>query len=116
MDLYGITNCTTVKKARAWLDANAIPYHFHDFKKEGVTAARLKAWAGQTGWQKLLKKQGPTWGKLPDATKAAADNEPAVLALMEEMTSLIKRPVLERDGKVLHLGFDEGAYREIFGK
>lgn len=116
MKLYGIPNCTTVKKARAWLDSNTISYEFHDFKKEGVTADQLKAWSNQAGWEKLLKKQGPTWGKLPAETKAAADNEAAVLALMAEMTNLIKRPVLERDGKVLSLGFDEAVYREIFAK
>lgn len=116
MKLYGIPNCGTVKKARAWLEANNIPYEFHDFKKEGVTAAQLKNWSQQTGWEKLLKKQGPTWGKLPPETKTSADNEAAVLALMAQMTNLIKRPVLEQDGKVLNLGFDEKAYQSIFKK
>lgn len=116
MKLYGIPNCSTVKKARAWLDANGVAYEFHDFKKEGVAPARLREWSKQAGWEKLLKKQGPTWGKLPPETKAAADNEPAVLALMEQMPNLIKRPVLERDGKVLNLGFDANTYQTLFKK
>lgn len=116
MELYGIPNCDTVKKARAWLSANDISYTFHDFKKQGVTATQLKAWSQQTGWEKLLKKQGPTWGKLLPETKAAANNEAAVLALMEQMTNLIKRPILEHEGKVLCLGFDEKTYQSIFKK
>lgn len=114
MKLYGIPNCDTVKKARAWLQANGVAYEFHDFKKEGVMLDQLLAWSKQTGWEKLLKKQGPTWGKLPPETKAAANNEAAVLALMAEMTNLIKRPVLEQDGKVLSLGFNEKTYQSIF--
>lgn len=116
MDLYGIPNCDTVKKARAWLESHGIQYNFHDFKKEAVTLSRLQSWSSQTGWEKLLKKQGPTWGKLPPETKAAADNEATVLAMMEKMTNLIKRPVLERDGKVLCLGFDEKTYQTLFKK
>ncbi|MDO9190200.1 MAG: arsenate reductase, partial [Sulfurimicrobium sp.] len=80
MKLYGIPNCTTVKKARAWLENNGIAYEFHDFKKEGVSADQLKTWSKQTSWEKLLKKQGPTWGKLAPEIKAAADNESSVLA------------------------------------
>lgn len=116
MKLYGIPNCDTVKKARNWLKANGIAYEFHDFKKEGVTAAQLKAWSQQTGWEKLLKKQGPTWGRLPPESKAAADNEASVLALMEQMPNLIKRPMLEQDGKILGLGFDENTYQSLFKK
>jgi Spx/MgsR family transcriptional regulator len=116
MKLYGIPNCTTVKKARAWLEANDISYEFHDFKKEGISADRLKTWSKQTGWEKLLKKQGPTWGKLPPESKAAADNEVSVLALMEQLPNLVKRPVLEQDGKVLSLGFNEATYQTLFKK
>lgn len=116
MKLYGIPNCSTVKKARAWLENNGITYEFHDFKKVGVTADQLRKWSNQAGWEKLLKKQGPTWGKLDPETKAAADNETSVLALMEQMPNLIKRPVLEQDGKVLSLGFDEKNYQSIFKK
>ncbi|MDP2962854.1 MAG: arsenate reductase [Sulfurimicrobium sp.] len=116
MKLYGIPNCTTVKKARAWLENNGIAYEFHDFKKEGVNADQLRKWSKQTGWEKLLKKQGPTWGKLPPETKASANNETDVLALMEQMTNLIKRPILEHDGKVLSLGYDEKTYQILFNK
>lgn len=116
MKLYGIPNCSTVKKARAWLEGNGIAYEFHDFRKEGVKIDQLKGWSEQTGWEKLLKKQGPTWGRLAPETKAAADNEASVLALMEQMPNLIKRPVLEQDGKVLGLGFDENTYQSLFKK
>ena len=67
MKLYGIPNCDTVKKARDWLQQHGIEYEFHDFKKHGVTEAMLAGWLKQIGWQKLLKKTGPTWGKLSDA-------------------------------------------------
>jgi arsenate reductase (glutaredoxin) len=116
MKLFGIPNCTTVKKARAWLDARDLPYEFHDFKKEGVSEAQLKEWSRQVGWAKLLKKQGPTWGKLPPETKTAAVDEATVLVLMMQMPNLIKRPVLEQDGKVLGLGFDENTYQTLFKK
>ena len=116
MKLHGIPNCTTVKKARAWLEVHDIPYEFHDFKKEGVSDAQLKEWSRQTGWERLLKKQGPTWGKLPPETKAAAVGEAAVLALMMQMPNLIRRPILEQDGTVLSLGFDESTYQTLFQK
>ena len=116
MKLYGIPNCTTVKKARAWLESNGIAYEFHDFKKEGVNAEQLQNWSSQTGWEKLLKKQGPTWGKLAPEIKAMANNEPSVLALMAQMPNLIKRPLLEQDDKVLSLGFAETAYQTLFKK
>ena len=116
MKLYGIPNCTTVKKARDWLMRNGLEYEFHDFKKSGVSATMLKNWAGQTGWEKLFKRQGPTWNQLSPEAKASLTCEAAAIALMLEKPNLIKRPVLERDGKVLHLGFDETAYQNLLGK
>lgn len=114
MTLYGIPNCTTVKKARAWLAAHAHEAAFHDFKKQGVDAAWLRAVATQTGWQALLNTRGTTWRKLTDAQKAAAGDEGGAIALMLAQPSVIKRPVLERDGRY-HLGFAEGQYQTIFG-
>jgi len=111
--LYGIPNCDTVKKARAWLSARGIEYQFHDFKKQGVSAELLSDWLRQIGWQKLLKKTGPTWGKLPDEVKAAIDNDAAALALMLEKPNIIKRPVLLRDGKILATGFKEADYENL---
>jgi len=113
LTLYGIPNCGTVKKARAWLEAHGNEYEFHDFKKQGVTEALLSGWMQQVGWQKLLKKTGPTWGQLPEAVKVSIKDDASALKLMLEKPNTIKRPVLERNGKVLATGFDECAYEKI---
>ena len=113
MKLYGIPNCGTVKKARAWLDEHGIDYEFHDYKKQGISAALLADWLMQTGWQRLLKKTGPTWGKLPDAVKLSIKDDASALALMLEKPNVIKRPVLEHKGKVLATGFTESDYDNL---
>lgn len=100
---YGIPNCDTVKKARAWLDANSIAYVFHDYKKEGADPARLARWAQMVGWEKLLNRAGTTFRKLDEADKAGID-EAKALRLMAVNPSLIKRPVVEVPGGVL-VGF-----------
>ena len=114
MKLYGIPNCTTVKKARAWLAERGHDAPFHDFKKHGVDAAWLRSVIEQTGWQALLNTRGTTWRKLSDAEKATASDEAGAIALMIAQPSVIKRPVLERDGRY-HLGFAEDHYQSIFG-
>jgi Spx/MgsR family transcriptional regulator len=114
MKLYGISNCTTVKKARAWLEIHGIDYVFHDFKKGGVDSKLLNGWLEQVGWQTLLKKTGPTWGQLPDKVKAAVTDDSSALKLMLEKPNVIRRPVLERHGQVLATGFDEAVYTKIF--
>jgi Spx/MgsR family transcriptional regulator len=111
MKLYGIPNCGTVKKARTALEARGIVYEFHDFKKHGVTEAMISGWLKQVGWQKLLKKTGPTWGKLPQEVKDSIRDDASALALMLEQPNVIKRPVLEHKGKVLATGFS-GQYEE----
>ncbi len=111
MKLYGIPNCDTVKKARAWLQAHDIVYEFHDFKKHGVSEVMLSSWLKQVGWQRLLKKTGPTWGKLPDAVKASIKDDASALALMLQQPNVIKRPVLESKSKVVATGFS-GQYDE----
>lgn len=116
MKLYGIPNCNTVKKARGYLEDRNIAYEFHDFKKHGVTEKMIGGWLKQVGWQKLLKKTGPTWGKLPAEVKASVDNDAAALKLMLEQPNVIRRPVLENNGKVLAAGFDEAAYSQLFKK
>lgn len=113
MKLYGIANCTTVKKARTWLENHGVEYEFHDFKKHGVTETMLAGWLRQVGWQKLLKKTGPTWGQLPDAVKASIKDDASAMALMLEKPNVIKRPVLERKGKVLATGFNERDYENL---
>ena len=115
MKLYGIPNCTTVKKARAWLADHAHDAAFHDFKKQGVDAEWLRNVIRQTGWQALVNTRGTTWRKLSDAEKAAAGDEAGAIALMQVQPSVIKRPVLERDG-TYHLGFTEEQYQALFGE
>ena len=114
MKLYGIPNCTTVKKARAWLDGHGHAAAFHDFKKQGVDAAWLRGVVAQAGWQALLNTRGTTWRKLTDAERDAAGDEVGAIALMVAQPSVIKRPVLERDGRY-HVGFAEEQYQAIFG-
>jgi len=104
MILYGIGNCDTVKKARLWLDRRGISYDFHNYKTAGIDAARLRAWAGELGWEKLLNRAGTTFRKLPDADKQDLDEAKAV-ALMLAQPSMIKRPVLDLGGRRL-IGFD----------
>lgn len=111
--LYGIPNCGTVKKARVWLETHGIAYEFHDFKKLGVSDALLSGWLTQIGWQKLLKKTGPTWGQLPDDVKASIKDDASALSLMLEKPNVIKRPVLEKNGKVLATGFSEADYNAL---
>ena len=89
--LYGIPNCDTVKKARAWLDERGKNYEFHDFKKHGVPAAELARWADAVGWERLLNRKGTTWRKLAPADQAAAKDSASARALMQAQTSVIKQ-------------------------
>ena len=114
MKLYGIPNCNTVKKAREWLAQNAIEYTFHDFKKDGVDAATINEWLQQQPWEKLVNRAGMTWRGLSDARKAAVIDNASATQLMLEKSSVIKRPILSRDGKILALGFDEKLYASLF--
>lgn len=104
--VYGIPNCETVKKARAWLDGQGAAHVFHDYKKQGVPEARLDAWIKAVGWEPLVNRQGTTWRKFDDATKAAVVDAASAKALMMANASVIKRPVIEKDGQVLSVGFD----------
>jgi Spx/MgsR family transcriptional regulator len=103
--VYGITNCDTVKKARAWLEERGVGYQFHDFKKDGVPADRLDAWTQQLGWEKLINRKGTTWRKLDAAAQAGATDAAGAKALMRTQASVIKRPVVEWGGKTT-AGFD----------
>ena len=108
LTLYGIPNCDTVKKARNYLEARGLGYHFQDYKKAGVTAADLGRWSDVVGWERLLNKAGTTFKKLPDADKANIDSAKAI-ALMVANPSMIKRPVVE-GGKTLLVGFAPAVY------
>jgi Spx/MgsR family transcriptional regulator len=104
IDFYGIANCDTVKKARAWLDENDIAYTFHDYKKEGADPARLRQWIAAKGWETVLNRRGTALRKLDSAQTEGLDAERAV-PLMEANPSTIKRPVVEHGGGLL-VGFD----------
>jgi Spx/MgsR family transcriptional regulator len=107
--LYGIPNCDTVKKARAWLTDQGLTYKFHDFKKAGVPADRLAAWESELGWEKLLNRKGTTWRKLDPAEQASAVDAASAQALMRAQPSLIKRPVVEW-GNRSTVGFDAAVW------
>ena len=108
--LYGIPNCDTVSKARKWLDNTGLEYSFHDYKKEGADKAKLEHWADRCGWEVLLNRRGTTYRKLDDAQKDGIDRDKAI-ALMVEHPSMIKRPVMEREGdEHILVGFAESEW------
>jgi arsenate reductase len=111
--LYGIKNCDTMRKARAWLDARGAVYEFHDYKTRGMDRPRLERWCGEAGWEALLNRAGTTFRKLPDTEKANLDRSAAV-RLMLAQPSLIKRPVLELGGRVV-VGFTPEVYAGLLG-
>jgi len=110
--LYGIPNCDTVKKARAWLTAHNQPHAFHDFKKQGVPPEQLASWAQSPGWEKLLNRKGTTWRKLDAAAQAAVTNAASAQALMLAHPSVIKRPVVDWGQGEVTVGFDAAVWSE----
>jgi len=110
--LHGIKNCDTMKKARAWLDGRGIAYAFHDYKTAGIDRTTLERWARAKGWEVLLNRAGTTFRTLPDAEKAGL-NEARAIALMLAQPSMIKRPVLDRDG-TFTIGFSSDTYAKVF--
>ena len=110
--IYGIKNCDTMKKARAWLDKCGVAYDFHDYKTSGIDRARLGGWAKKVGWEVLLNKAGTTFRKLPEKDKDGLTEKRAV-ALMLSQPSMIKRPVLDIGGK-LFVGFKLEEYEKVF--
>lgn len=111
--MYGIKNCDTIAKARAWLSDHGHSYDFHDYKAVGIDRATLQGWTDKLGWEVLLNRAGTTFRKLPDADRAEIDQAKAI-ALMETQPSMIKRPVLDIDGKLL-VGFKPDLYQSTFG-
>jgi arsenate reductase len=111
--IYGIKNCDTMKKGRAWLDAHKVAYAFHDYKTQGIDREKLEAWAHAVGWETLLNRAGTTFRKLPETEKAAIDQKKAI-ALMLAQPSMIKRPVLEASGIPI-VGFKPETYAKTFG-
>ena len=112
LTVYGIPNCDTVKKARVFLDAQGLAPAFHDFRKDGLTADMVQGWLAQVPMDKLLNKRGTSWRKLSDADKANED-QGHLIALMVDSPTLIKRPVIDRDGSVT-VGFDK-TVQALFG-
>ena len=110
--IYGIKNCDTMKKARAWLEQKGVAYRFHDYKAEGIDRAHLEAWSGEVGWETLLNRSGTTFRALPDEAKAGLDQAKAV-ELMLAQPSMIKRPVLDLGPRRL-VGFKPETYAAAF--
>ncbi|MFG1423246.1 ArsC family reductase [Roseixanthobacter liquoris] len=111
--IYGIKNCDTMKKARAWLDAHGVAYAFHDYKTQGIDRATLETWVRALGWEVLLNRAGTTFRKLPEAEKTGLDEAKAV-TLMLAQPSMIKRPVLDLGGRLM-VGFKEADYAAALG-
>ena len=110
--IYGIKNCDTMKKARAWLEAHKVVYSFHDYKASGIDKAVLEGWTKKVGWEVLLNRAGTTFKKLPEADKQGLSEKKAI-ALMLAQPSMVKRPVLEAKGK-LTVGFKPEEYKKLF--
>lgn len=111
--IHGIKACDTMKKARTWLEAHGVAYDFHDYKTQGLDAATLKAWVDQVGWEVLLNRSGTTFRALPPEKKNGLDAAKA-MALMLAQPSMVKRPVLDVNGKLI-VGFKPEIYAKIFG-
>ena len=110
--VFGIRNCDTVKKARAWLEARGVDYLFHDYKSAGVDRAHLVAWCRTHGWESVLNRAGTTFKKLADAEKQGL-TEPRAVALMLAQPSMIKRPIVQRGAQSI-VGFTPERYAEFF--
>jgi arsenate reductase len=109
--IYGIKNCDTMKKARAWLDKRDVTYAFHDYKTKGIDRARLETWTKKVGWETLINRAGLTFKKLPDKDKRGLTEKKAI-ALMLAQPSMIRRPVIEAGGKLL-IGFRPDDYEKL---
>lgn len=113
LTLYGIPNCNTVKKARAWLDGHGCIYRFHDYKRDGLPEPLARAWVAELGWEALINRKGTTWRKLPPERRDGLDGEAAV-RLMREFPSIVRRPLLDT-GDARLLGFSETLYLDTLG-
>ena len=111
--IYGLATCDTTRAARKWLDANGVAHNFHDVREDGLTKPLVESWIKQLGWEKVLNKASTTWRELPEKEKAGVDEKKAVALLLVHPT-LVKRPVLDRNGK-LSLGFKPVDYQNMFG-
>jgi Spx/MgsR family transcriptional regulator len=110
--IYGLATCDTTRAARKWLDGQGVAHAFHDVREDGLTKPLVESWIKQLGWEKVLNKASTTWRELPEKEKAGVDEKKAIALLLAHPT-LVKRPVLDRSGK-LSLGFKPLAYKELF--
>ena len=115
INLYGIPNCDTVKKARTWLETHGIPHIFHDFRKAGLDADLVADWLKDVEWETLVNRKGTTWRALDVERKEAIVDIASATALMLESPTIIKRPVLVENGRT-HVGFADARYQQIFEK
>jgi Spx/MgsR family transcriptional regulator len=113
IQLYGIPNCDTIKKARAWLEGRGVEYRFHDYRRDGIDESRLRGWVDELGWEALVNRRGTTWRRLPEEVREQMDTE-AAIRIMLETPSIIRRPVLDT-GQLRHLGFSETDYERLLG-
>lgn len=111
MKLYGIPNCNTVKKAQDWLKDKGVEYEFHNFKKDGITPEKLTEWFNVFGWERVINRAGLTFKKLTKEEQLAINSESTAIAYLLNNTSAIKRPIVEKDGKAILLGFKEEEYQ-----
>jgi arsenate reductase len=114
LTIYGIKNCDTMKKARAWLDQHGIDYAFHDYNAAGIAREQLETWCKKLGWEALLNRAGTTFRKLPDKDKNGLNAKKA-MALMLAQPSMIKRPVLDLGAGKLLVGFTPELYQPLVG-
>ena len=104
--IYGIPNCDTIKKTLDWFKANKIDFAFHDYKIQGITKQRLQSWCKQVDWQQLFNKRSTTWKTINAAAVTTVESAEQAIAIMMEYHSIIKRPVIEQDGKIIAVGFN----------
>ncbi|HTF82637.1 MAG TPA: arsenate reductase [Cytophagales bacterium] len=109
--IYGIPNCDTVKKSLNWLKAHNIPYEFHDYKKEGITKEKLEEWLRQYPWDEVLNRKSTTWKELTEEEKPKDAN--TAIQLMMQKTSVIKRPIVESQRKIMAIGFNEDNFKKL---
>ncbi len=113
LTLFGIAHCDTVRKARAWLQAQGLEHVFHDYGKHGLPTGALAQWEKQLGWEALLNRRGTTWRKLPDSEQAAVQDAASALALMAAHPSAIKRPVVQWPQGQVTVGFDAEQWAKL---
>ena len=110
--IYGIPNCDTTKKAMAWLNKNNIAFSFHDYKLQGISKEKLNEWCNAKGWDTIFNKRSTTWRELSEAEQQKVTGQPAAIKVMLENNSIIKRPVIEHNGKII-VGFNETEYKGL---